>query len=269
MSFRRTPFLLQLAVSLHEWLPPSSSNVLSSRSYQEFPSQLEKRGVSRVGFLRHGKTSPTPLGGKDFDRQLMEVGKEQAQQAGETFGRLLKPFYPKLLVSPAPRTTDSAQLFLKGAQVGLDDVQLLSPSVLYHGTMQPESSILFRKIGYAPLRDYLAAPDDYDRNVARTCLGAYAHDVVSCMMDILDEESEKDDSSLLSGSTLWMVGHAIYLPAVALGVASLIECGDQGEDIILSTNTLEAEGYLIDTTNKNVSYLSRTTGSNFFYNFAN
>ncbi len=262
MPFRRTPLLLHLAVShiLHEWLPPSS-NIVATRAYKEFPVFLAKCGITRIGFLRHGKTSPTPSGGVDFDRQLAELGKEQAKQAGETFGRTLTPFYPRLLVSPAPRTIDSAQLFIAGSAVK-DNFQFLSPSILYDGTMQPEGSVLFRKIGYAPLRDYLNAPDDYDRNVARTCLGAYAHNVVGCMLNLLQEDSRQHHQNSLSsspnGSTLWMVGHAIYLPAAALGVSTLVDCAE-GQDLILSTNTVEAEGYLIDATNKRISYLSRTT----------
>jgi hypothetical protein len=60
---------------------------------------------------------------------------------------------------------------------------------------------------------------------------------------------------LIASSTLWMVGHAIYLPAAALGAASLAGCRDQ--EVILSSNTKEAEGYLIDLENCTVECISR------------
>jgi hypothetical protein len=58
------------------------------------------------------------------------------------------------------------------------------------------------------------------------------------MIDVV----ENDDAPLIAGSTLWVVGHAIYLPAAA--AASVAGCRDQA--VIFSSNTREAEGYLID-----------------------
>ena len=60
-----------------------------------------------------------------------------------------------------------------------------------------------------------------------------------------------------NGVTLWMVGHAIYLPAAALGVAAILDCAEAGMETILSSNTKEAEGYLIDLQKSEALYLSR------------
>jgi hypothetical protein len=57
--------------------------------------------------------------------------------------------------------------------------------------------------------------------------------------------------------TLCFIGHAIYLPAAALGVSSLIGCEQTEMDVILTTNTREAEGYVLDLKARKVSYLSR------------
>jgi hypothetical protein len=56
---------------------------------------------------------------------------------------------------------------------------------------------------------------------------------------------------------LCFIGHAIYLPAAALGVSSLIGCEQTEMDVILTTNTREAEGYVLDLKARKVSYLSR------------
>jgi hypothetical protein len=105
--------------------------------------------------------------------------------------------------------------------------------------MQPKGSALFKKLGYAPLKDYLTNETDQEREDAQAVLGAYAREVAEAMMN-----SAQTEPSLEPASTLWMVGHAIYLPAAALGIASLVGCEDP--EVILSTNTQEAEGSVVD-----------------------
>lgn len=117
-----------------------------------------------------------------------------------------------------------------------------------------QGSALFKKIGYAPLNDYLNCDDLEDQKVARTLLGQYSNTVIDAMIDAINNN---DSNSEPMGTTLWMIGHAIYLPAAALGIASITECSESWMDIILSTNTKEAEGYLIDIQNGSAKYLSR------------
>lgn len=135
---RPTPFFL---TAFHSWLtpPPPGSNAAKS-SYDAFQSLCEQAGVARIALLRHGKTSPAPQGGVDFDRLLTSEGRDQAMEAGSSFGRELKPFYSSLLVSPAPRTMETAKLFLQTSEAvrcKLEPIQNL-----YDGTMQPKVQYL-------------------------------------------------------------------------------------------------------------------------------
>ena len=251
--FRRSPVLLQLAFThfgnnLHERLPCPFG--MTGNNLDAFGPTLTNAGIRKVGFLRHGQTAPAENGG-DFERHLTDIGREQAREAGASFGTISRPFFPTVLVSIAPRTMETAQLFCEASHETVQD--FYNPRVLYDGTMQPDGSKLFRKLGYAPLKDYLDAADDEDRQVAQSVLGAYAHHVANVMMEAVQNTTQ----TCQDGTTLWMVGHAIYLPAAALGVASLLECNEDGKDLILSTNTVEAEGYLIDVSGRSVSSLIR------------
>ena len=246
LSHHRNPSQL-----LYELLPaPWNANS------DKFRSKLVEENVSKIGFLRHGQTAKSQ--GIDFDRLITDYGRMQAHIAGSSFGKELKPFYCSILCSPAPRTVETAKIFLDSSG---ETRNLVTPEILYDGTMQPMGSELFKTIGYAPLEDYLNHPDKALRTDARKVLGAYSHAVVST---IFNEVSNKHDidyhdgaSDSSASSTLWMVGHAIYLPAVALGVASLLGCNDC--EVILQCNTKEAEGYLIDVHSSSVTYISRPT----------
>jgi hypothetical protein len=235
--------MVAFADGLHGWLPGKPQ-----KSYGAFRSVMELANVSKIALLRHGQTAPST--GVDFDRVLTDLGREQANQAGAGFGRDLGPFAPRMLVSPAPRTVETAEIFKAAA--GQQQVQLKPVQPLYDGTMQPKGSALFKKLGYAPLLDYLTNSVDQERQDAQKVLGAYAHVVVD---EIMIECTEKEISQP-APCTLWMVGHAIYLPAAALGIASLLDC--EGLDIILSSNTKEAEGFLVDLRTNSVQHMSRT-----------
>ena len=245
-GFRGGPVLMAaFAGRLHKLLPGNPQ-----KSHDSFLSVMHKANISRIGFLRHGQTAPSS--GVDFDRLLTENGRQQANDAGLGFGKDLGPFAPKILVSSAPRTMETADIFKSAADQ--EHVKLKPMQSLYDGTMQPKGSALFQNLGYAPLKDYLTITSHGDRRDAQNILGAYAHTVVECMMEYAEDEIIS--SNLTAPCTLWMVGHAIYLPAAALGVASISNC--DGGDIILSSNTEEAEGYLVDLLNNKVEYLSRT-----------
>mmetsp|Transcript_8274 Transcript_8274/g.13694 ORF Transcript_8274/g.13694 Transcript_8274/m.13694 type:complete len:277 (+) Transcript_8274:95-925(+) len=263
---------LSARTALHEWLPSPTRSVVSQQhvpsSLERFVSTLERAGISRVAFLRHGNAPSLSLDCIDLDRTLSQTGKEQAIASGKSFGKQdLLPFYSTVLASPSPRTLDTARLFLEAAGSGAaeNNTKVLAEPVLYDGTMQPGGSALFKKIGYAALRDYLDNPNnENDRNLARSLIGGYAHDVIQIMMKVVEEEtaptSQLLDSTTTASSgdtTLLMVGHALYLPAVALGVASLVGCRLEDQDLILNDMTKEAEGYLVDLSSSSASVLSR------------
>jgi hypothetical protein len=252
-GYRRS-LALAFSARFHEWLLPHAT-VPCSDSHG-FSLALAKAGVGRIAFLRHGETAKSE--GIDFDRVLTTAGREQAREAGSSFGKDLTPWHQTLLVSPAPRTVETARLFMESA--GEANIQVRNDALLYDGTMQPNGSLLFRKIGYAGLETYLNCEDDGDREVARTVLGSYAHSVAHVIRDMLEKDIAEDDHGAnKNATTLWIIGHAIYLPAIALGVASILGCQEPGTNLILSTNTVEAEGYLVDVAASTVSLLQRPT----------
>jgi hypothetical protein len=110
------------------------------------------------------------------------------------------------------------------------------------------------------LREYIDCKNDKsDRKLARSLFGMYAHDVMGAMMKVLEQERAEGSVSSAkdSKSTLLVVGHALYLPSVALGVASLAGCRKADEVLILDNITNEAEGYLVDLADGSVNILSR------------
>lgn len=267
--FHRTSRILLAAFTPNHELLIHSTNGNTGQfvSHEKFTSMLTDAGISRVAFMRHGKTGPAQ-NGIDFDRLLTDEGRDQARQAGLVFGGTLNPLFPTILVSPAPRTVETAKIFL--SQVVLENheqFELDLVDALYDGTMQPKGPGLFQKLGYAPLREYLENDNDVDRAIAQELLGSYAHTCIDALVDVVSRRTGMTPSSQRVGGdhvstiedndglTILMVGHAIYLPAAALGVSSLIGCSDM--DVIMNTNTREAEGYLIDMETRSVKYLSR------------
>jgi len=186
----------------------------------------------------------------------------------------------------ADADADTTERILSGSNAFLKPINLL-----YDGAMQPQGDEMFDQIGYAPLRDYLENDNESLRNDAKLVLGDYAENTVRSIIEVVKEAVEKkhdfskqqqhgDDDKhrekkFEPPSTLLLVAHAIYLPAAALGVASLLGCCDNSlidssllsssesmtmtmaTETILSSNTKEAEGYLVDTEQQSVYYLSR------------
>ncbi|KAL7543951.1 hypothetical protein ACHAXR_013364 [Thalassiosira sp. AJA248-18] len=136
-------------------------------------------------------------------------------------------------------------------------------SKLYDGTMQPDGSRLFRSIGYAPLRSYLENPNVGDAESARCVLGEYARTSLDIIWDVAANHHHEDNFISKANKTLLFFAHAIYLPSAALGFAAAIGCGnrstEKGEtvDLILDTNTEEAEGYCVHIDTQSVSLLHR------------
>jgi hypothetical protein len=253
-AFRRT---LALSFSrVHDWLPPPSG---VSYGLDNLVTTFTKAGISRVAFLRHGN-APSLKDGIDFDRQLTERGKGQALDSGISFGRDLAPYYESVLVSPSPRTVDTAHIFLDAAAIL--DTKIQREPILYDGTMQPGGSVLFKKIGYVTLREYINNSNDQDRDLSRLLVGGYTHEVLHTMMKTVLSKAPQSETSHSRirpphQSTLLMVGHALYLPAVTLGLASLVGCDQAYQDLILDDKTNEAEGYLVELSVPSVSLLQR------------
>jgi hypothetical protein len=237
----------------------------------EIRSTFLESGITKVAFIRHGNTSPASV---DFERTLTEVGRTQANIAGASYGTKLHPFSDEAICSSAPRCVETANIFLESLAETLVQQQqqqdlsmseesnipkLSLQSQLYDGTMQPEGSRLFNEIGYAPIRSYLANKNLDDADAAKVVLGKYASSSLDIMYDLAQEgkklviPKERD-----IGRTLLFFAHAVYLPSAALSLAAALDCYD-GLDLILDTNTKEAEGYCIDIFNENVSLLCLPT----------
>jgi len=257
---------ITLTHAFHDWIFQASSGVPHHHHHHHdhLVALAQQTNVHRIGFLRHGQTLPSPPGGIDFDRCLSEKGREQVAEAGSSFGKELLPFYHSMLVSPAPRTTETAQIFLQAALVANEEtnnIQIQPVQSLYDGTMQPGGNAIFRRIGYAPLRAYVDVEENdivEDRELIRTLLSRYAHDTANAIAKQLQSDEEKVKvNDTQPGTTLWVVGHAIYLPSAVLGVATLANCDESCKEMILSTSTREAEGYLVDLISSTVRYLER------------
>jgi hypothetical protein len=154
---------------------------------------------------------------------------------------------------------ETARLFLSGANA--TDLNITPVPILHHGTMHPEGSRIFRKHGYASLDTYLLDPDEADRLVIAGLLSSYADSVVETILEHF--QSSTGVSAQItdpSPSTLCVVGHAIYLPAAALKVATMLQCCSDSASLqaIRGNITREAEGYLIDILHKSVRYVGRS-----------
>lgn len=236
----------------HVTLPPS-----------EIQTTFLESGISKVAFIRHGNTAPAPI---DFERTLTDLGRSQSRAAGASYGIDLYPFCDEALCSSAPRCVETANLFLKSLAESMqqEDNQgeyampkLSLQDNLYDGTMQPEGSRLFAKIGYAPVRSYLENDNLDDAEAARIVLGNYARSSLDTMISAATKERSYNATPDLDVErTLLFFAHAVYLPSAALCLAAALDCND-GMDLILDTNTKEAEGYCIDVDKENVSLLCR------------
>jgi len=242
----------------HSLLPVPETAKSKFEDGDAFCRCMKQAGIGRIAFLRHGKTGPSE-DGVDFNRILTDEGRGQVMISGATFGKEdLPPFFPSVLVSPAPRTVETAEIFLTYAGVR-NSVELKAVSQAYDGTMQPEGSELFKKIGYAPLSDYVNNQnDEKDRATAQRVLGQYSFSIADVLYQTAAEVPSLDADEQDSSSTLLFVGHAIYLPAAALGVASLAQCDPDSQEMILSSITNEAEGYLVDLRGKSARYLGKS-----------
>ena len=264
---------------------------------------INAANIHRILFLRHGQTAkqqPEGNGGNDFDRVLTSEGRKQAKRSGELFGRNLQPYYNPVLVSPAPRTMETATIFLQAAvdaspdsnndddNIGvingdenpIRDIDLIQINSLYDGTLQPKGDEIFDLLGYAPLKEYLQNNNEHINTESRQFLGDYTENAIASIIEVVTNTTANNNTNNEikadandDATTLLLVAHAIYLPAAVLGVASLLGCFDnnkevEGEssyshtgstamDVLLSTNTNEADGYLIDVKHKSVRYLSR------------
>lgn len=237
---------------MHQGLFPVS---LPSLDRNDVLEKLQNAGISKIAFLRHGKTA-APIDGVDFNRMLTKEGKEQSKEAGRVFRSKIMPLFPIVVASPSPRTMETAQLFINEIDSNNDFINIVPLQIIYDGTMQPGGNAIFKKLGYASLLEYLHNQSDMvDRVKAQDLLGNYFLDVTHAIMNLFD--SLDSATPVKKDSTLLVVGHAIYLPAVAFGIAKLLRSDNESIDVVLKSITGEAEGYLVDLRTLQINYLAR------------
>lgn len=269
----RVQLLSVLPSSLHPLLPlpidaiaDTSKNNHTPLAPSEIQTTFLESGISKVAFIRHGNTAPAPI---DFERTLTDLGRAQSRAAGASYGIDLYPFCDEALCSSAPRCIETATLFLKSLEETMQQdnhgeyamPKLSLQDDLYDGTMQPEGSRLFKKIGYAPVRSYLDNENQDDAEAARIVLGNYARSSLDTMFNAATKERNHNATPGVDVCrTLLFFAHAVYLPSAALCLAAALDCNN-GMDLIFDTNTKEAEGYCIDidVDKENVSLLRRPT----------
>ena len=254
-------------------------------------ARLSTVNIDKIAFLRHGNAPSFP-DMLDFDRTLSPLGRRQCTSSAAAFKyTLLEPIYSTFMCSPSPRTIESAKIFLQDtdtAEGGLGKNRsslnyhqctytFYSMDGLYDATMQPSGNYLFQKHGYNPLRAYLEDDNENDRHDVMRVLGGYAQifledamdgaigvgvdmDLPSTSTHYMSDEGLSSYNYNDNGTdmqTLLFVGHAVYLPSAVLGLNSVIRGFSKDcLDLVLDTNTKEAEGYLVNLRNREIELLT-------------
>ena len=158
-----------------------------------------------VAFIRHGNTAPNPV---DTERVLTDLGRQQSQAAASSYMKSLPcmRMAPLALCSPAVRCQETAQLVLSG-QVDPVPERVGCPCI-YDALLQPGAKGIFKKLSYAPLKDYFAEGPE-----VVGILDEYAAGVLNEMGSLV---ASRPESSAGDGrTTLCVFGHAVYSAAVA------------------------------------------------------
>ena len=225
-----------------------------------------------VAFLRHANTlSKAECGGVDFDRVLSEAESRSAaaRDDGALGGPLRRKAFglgarPLVITSPAGRCVDTARRVLapklqwwerddSGEPKALSEAaepaigpRLVQCAELYDDTLQPGNERLFAKLGYAPLRAYLAEPGGPE-----LLLEAYAPTALRRIEELFDAHEQPVDGAAAAsaaaerGRVLVVCGHAVYTNAIALALARALAHAEAACDVPLDTNLQEVDGFLV------------------------
>lgn len=121
------------------------------------------------------------------------------------------------LTSPAGRCVETAGLVISA------EIELVETQALYDGMLQPNSYGAFQRLGYASLFDYLS-----DGPETKEMLDEHAEQVVGALgatvtvrAALAAHDSGGGAASGPQRTTLCVFGHAVYLNAAALRLATL------------------------------------------------
>ena len=190
-----------------------------------------------VAFIRHANTNKAE---DDLARKLTDLGRTQCAAAASGYmSRLLAPTAPFALTSPAVRCTETAKLVL--AQHS-PVPELEENESIYDGMLQPGAYEAFSRLGYASLFAYLS-----DGPTTKDLLDAHGEQVVGAMGATVTVRAalaaaDHGTESVSERSTLCVFGHAVYLNAAALRLATLRAHPAACLDEIMHTSIGEACG---------------------------
>ena len=213
---------------------------MSNTSSLAAARSLLARAPSRsIVLVRHGNTgSAAEVGGVDFDRVLSAKGTAQCDVAVRAWLPALQRQHhlaPDALVvcSSAGRCVDTAR------RIFGERAQLLECAALYDGTMQPASSTLFDKLGYAPLRPY------HEEEGGAALLQAYAEQALA-QVETLVAGARVAAAGGGGGASPWVICcHAIYTNQLCLALAEAMGLSGAALAVPLDTNLQETDGFVV------------------------
>ncbi|EER01702.1 hypothetical protein Pmar_PMAR008166 [Perkinsus marinus ATCC 50983] len=200
-------------------------------------------------FIRHSK-SPRPADPSpeaDQKRVLGEEGRLLATKARSNYFVEFMDDAPKpvaFVSSPAARCLQTADAMLGGKgefegdkkdnRATIEDTEFILCPYIWEGVVQAEDfDGLFKKIGYAPLKEYRKTPE------SKAIVDNYGEVAVGKICEILPEETE----------TVVVFGHAMGLAAMALqlvgGSCQELEDLVQGEACGLTVRNGKFAGQLL------------------------
>lgn len=198
---------------------------------------LARLAVFDVAFVRHGNTGRAAT---DLARQLTDAGKAQCAAAASGFvQKLPAPLAPFALTSPAQRCVDTARLVLAEASPA---PELQHVELLYDGMLQPGAGEAFSRVGYAPISAYLADPqgEDFAQKLAD-----HGDLVVQALGAAATVSGALRGGPPTERETIAVFGHAVYVNAAALQLATLRGHDAASTELLLGTNCDEASGFWV------------------------
>ncbi len=222
---------------------------------EDKPTRLLLSRFNALVLVRHGNTSQAP---RDFDRPLSDKGRAQCVRVRTTgwLPNVARDYRIQLVIhSSARRCGETINEILKGQPSNAEGQplslstppppKLVSESAIYDDILQPQAKGLYASCGHAPISDYFQQPG------GREFLLSYADKVLSRLVHLSRSDSSTHSSPSLSdpddcrGSAMVVVGHSIYLNALAYRLAEEAELPDKDMDLALHSCLDETDGFLL------------------------
>eukprot|EP00418_Pyrodinium_bahamense_P081252 CAMPEP_0179072410 /NCGR_PEP_ID=MMETSP0796-20121207/32041_1 /TAXON_ID=73915 /ORGANISM="Pyrodinium bahamense, Strain pbaha01" /LENGTH=242 /DNA_ID=CAMNT_0020769571 /DNA_START=87 /DNA_END=815 /DNA_ORIENTATION=+ len=227
---------------------------------EELVALCRSVGISSLVLVRHANAAPLQTGAParedrphdwkraDQMRVLTERGRAQCAAASEWFRTL--PLRA-LLTSPARRASETAMRMMAQVETEeskADTLFLQMVEGVHPAGMSEKCEELFEVLGYGPLRKFFDAPGgreafcDYGGRVAAELL------VASRQLPAAPQPTEPE------ASCVGIFGHAVFLNAIAFGLAVAAGALPAVQDELLDMDLGETEGIFIDLADGRVEH---------------